>query len=382
MHLWLGLVSGFVVFVVCLSAAVWAFRPEIERITLGHQWVAVQQAPYRSPSLILQQARAYLKPHAIPITSISGIFYGKNGRSASVRFKQADASDATLYLNPYNGEVLHLETVPHATGKFMLFLRAGHRFLWLPPAIGSPIVGISCLIFMITLITGIVWWYPPKWNRSTRQKSFKIKWQSGWKRLNIDLHNVFGFYIFLVAIVLSITGVYYSFDWFRYTYHRLLTGKVKIGALYPYEVEVPGSKQIGQPVTSGLEDIIWAKVADLHGKCEINIVFPQEASASYALYINPDNTQEGYYYRMYARYFDQYSGQELFAVKGSHKLFADAGIGEKIFRANYELHVGSIGGFGTRVIASFVSLIGASLPITGFIIWYNRKWGKRSRKRS
>ena len=28
-HLWLGLVSGLVVFVVCLTAAIWVFRDEI-----------------------------------------------------------------------------------------------------------------------------------------------------------------------------------------------------------------------------------------------------------------------------------------------------------------------------------------------------------------
>jgi len=54
--------------------------------------------------------------------------------------------------------------------------------------------------------------------------------------------------------------------------------------------------------------------------------------------------------------------------------------GEKVFQANFDIHVGSIGGIWTKIIASLTSLIGASLPITGFIIWFNRKWGKKKRK--
>ena len=42
------------------------------------------------------------------------------------------------------------------------------------------------------------------------------------------------------------------------------------------------------------------------------------------------------------------------------------------------LHVGQIGGLTTKIIAFLASLICASLPITGFIIW----WGKRKKSRS
>jgi uncharacterized iron-regulated membrane protein len=35
--------------------------------------------------------------------------------------------------------------------------------------------------------------------------------------------------------------------------------------------------------------------------------------------------------------------------------------------------VGSIGGFVGKIIAFLVSLVCASLPVTGFIIWWKRK---------
>jgi uncharacterized iron-regulated membrane protein len=47
---------------------------------------------------------------------------------------------------------------------------------------------------------------------------------------------------------------------------------------------------------------------------------------------------------------------------------------------NYDIHVGSILGFPGKVLAFLASLIGASLPITGFLVWYGRKFKKKSKK--
>jgi len=44
--------------------------------------------------------------------------------------------------------------------------------------------------------------------------------------------------------------------------------------------------------------------------------------------------------------------------------------------ANYDIHVGAILGLPTKIIAFIVSLICASLPVTGFMIW----WGRRKKK--
>lgn len=383
LHLWLGLASGIVVFIVCLTAAVWVFRPEIERFTLTHFRTQESEQRYLQPSHLRKLADAHLSAAGVTMKSTSRIFFGKKGWSASVNYQDADGGYATVYLNPHSGEVLYLETELPTTTRFMLFLRAGHRFFWLPPEVGSPLVGVSCIFFLITLITGLIWWYPNKWTKSTRQKSFKVKWNANWKRLNIDLHNVLGFYSAIVAIVLTITGIYYSFAWFKEGYHRLLTGKTEIGSTYPYEITPPISKSTSpDPALNQPEDIIWQKIAESAGMYEIDLILPADTTSPYTVYINPDVTKEGYYYRMYARYFDQYTLAEILPVGKRHIPFAQLSRAEKIFRANYEIHVGSIGGLPTRILASIISLIGASLPITGFIIWYNRKWGKMKKKGS
>lgn len=382
LHLWLGLISGVVVFIVCFTAAIWALRPEMERLMLTHDYLPIQRATYLPPSTIRQIAESHLAEIHFSAQALNHITYGKSGRATVVHYQGLNSTYAGLYLNPYSGKVLHVETVLPGISRFMLFLRAGHRFLWLPPHIGSPIVGTSCILFIITLLTGLIWWYPKKWTKSTREKSFKIKWKANWKRVNLDLHNVLGFYTLLVTLILAITGIYYSFDWFRKGYHQLITGKSEIKSTYPYEIKPPTSDTSHLAGSANnMQDLVWKNVSALQGKQEIKITYPKDIADVYAVYFNPDKTKDGYYYRMYARYFDQYSGYERYPQGVTHIRYEHLATREKIYRANYEIHVGSIGGLTTRVLVSFVSLIGSSLPITGFIIWYNRKWGKTKRKK-
>jgi uncharacterized iron-regulated membrane protein len=53
--------------------------------------------------------------------------------------------------------------------------------------------------------------------------------------------------------------------------------------------------------------------------------------------------------------------------------------GEKFRSMNYDIHTGAYAGIPTKLLAFFVSLICAGMPITGFLMWYNKGNKKRSR---
>lgn len=61
------------------------------------------------------------------------------------------------------------------------------------------------------------------------------------------------------------------------------------------------------------------------------------------------------------------------------KGWADKTNGEKVWAYNYYIHLGAIWGLTGKILAFFLSLIAASLPVTGFIIWYGCE--KKQRKR-
>ncbi len=379
LHLWLGLASGIVVFVVCFTAAIWVFRDEVAYFTMPFHRIAPQHAPFLPPSRLQEGAMHYLDSAlAGRPMALQNITYRGPDRTTFVGYLDTvkKVYMGFLHLDPYAGRVVHNELFETSkTRKFFLFIRAGHRFFWLPREIGSPVVGASCIIFLITLITGLVWWYPKKWTKSTRQKSFAIKWKAGWKRINLDLHNVLGFYTMLLAFILTYTGVYYSFGWFRDGYHYLLgqgeladrtTPALPAGGIVP---------RLDNPI-----DALWQQLRYAEGKTDgqLSIAFPKDTIEPISATYNPD---EGRSFRSYTRLYDQRNLQELpqtgFGSRGSSQPFETLSLGQRIIRMNFDIHVGSIGGLSTKILAALVSLVGASLPVTGFIIWYNRKWGKR-----
>ena len=57
--------------------------------------------------------------------------------------------------------------------------------------------------------------------------------------------------------------------------------------------------------------------------------------------------------------------------------YKDAKVADKIMRMNYDIHIGAIGGIVGKIIAFLVSLLAASLPVTGILLWYGRTYKKK-----
>lgn len=103
----------------------------------------------------------------------------------------------------------------------------------------------------------------------------------------------------------------------------------------------------------------------------IEVHYPETAASPILASINPDKDT---YWKIDYRFFDQYSLKEL-PVNHLWGRFKEATAADKVLRMNYDIHVGGILGLPGKLLALFVSLIAASLPVTGFFIW----WGRRSK---
>ena len=78
------------------------------------------------------------------------------------------------------------------------------------------------------------------------------------------------------------------------------------------------------------------------------------------------------YHKYSSLIFDENSGELLKRID-----YKDKNFGEKAVGANYDIHVGDILGLPTKIIAFIISLMIASMPITGFMIWWGRKKKKK-----
>ena len=95
-------------------------------------------------------------------------------------------------------------------------------------------------------------------------------------------------------------------------------------------------------------------------------------SDSTSIYVEVSR-QEGVHYSADYRFFDANTLNEIEtpSIYGKYK---NADFADKVIRMNYDIHIGAIGGLAGKVIAFISSLVIASLPITGVLLWYGRKY--------
>jgi uncharacterized iron-regulated membrane protein len=211
-HLWLGFTSGILVFIVAVTGCIYAFQAEIQDLTQSFRFVDRQSRDFLPPSVLKAVAE-----ERIPDKHIHAVLYNGPDRAAQVIFYSYEPEYYYLvYVNPYTAEVLRVKDMAF---DFFAIILDGHFYLWLPREIGQPVVASATLVFIVMLISGIVLWWPRK--KKDAKQRFSVRWNSRWKRRNYDLHNVLGFYVSSILLMLALTGLVWGFQWFASGLHAL-----------------------------------------------------------------------------------------------------------------------------------------------------------------
>ena len=376
LHLWLGLISGVIVFIVCITGCIWVFNDEITALLEPEANIEYQNKPVISPGQLINiAARTFPDKTPAYATYQQGRAINLSLRSPGERNRRAGGT--LLKINPYTGEVISTEVRKKGETAFFRFILNGHRFLWMPAEIGRPIVNYGTLVFVVLLITGLIWWYPKKWNNTTREKSFKIKWKASFKRLNLDLHNVLGFYSLLFLLAIALTGMVYGIKWYSQGLYWVTSGGEKLPEFTRFESDSLQAKKYFSPAQA--MDLAWEKVLKKHPE-SMGFYYPfpdtSNAKATINITVYPN---KGQFFNSQGYTFDQHTLKELERNDVYSQAYEEASFGGKLRKMNYDIHVGSILGFPGKVLAFLASLIGASLPVTGFLVWYNRKFRKNKK---
>ncbi|WP_106528200.1 PepSY-associated TM helix domain-containing protein [Chitinophaga niastensis] len=370
LHLWLGLGSGLIVLIVSITGCLFVFQKEINNRIYRHAlFITPQQQPVLPLSVLKQKAADALgqdKP-VLNITTYKAadraweFMTYKANDTALTYFGGIEYYESVL-VNPYTGAVTGRLDYKY---NFFNIVKNLHWSLLLNTPYGQPIVGWSTFIFVILLITGLVLWWPKRWNKNTREQSFKVKWKASFKRVNYDLHNVLGFYSMLIALVIALTGMVWAFTWFQKTVYVVASVSIT-----PPDVKRHASADTAVVVTGNPLDIAFSAALPILKDARRIFVYPATYPAGVHT-IGGLNGEETYYGADELQ-FDQYSGKLLGRRNDRHK-----NRGERLIDMNYDIHVGAIGGLPGKVIAFIISLICASLPVTGFLVW----WGKQRKSK-
>lgn len=365
LHLWLGLATGLVVLIVALTGCIYVFQSELEPLLYKDRlFVAVPENPKRLPISQLKEAATAVIPAEISLSRIiiptppdrSTVFIFQEYNDHAWTYSAYNKFHKTVFVNPYTGAIVKIE---NTKWEFFNVVYSLHVNLLLGYELGGHIVNISVYIFVVLLITGLVLWWPS--NKKERGYLwFKWKAKTNWKRKNYDLHRIPGLWTLPIALLFALTGLFYSSPSFN-TFARWVAN----GGQQIEEADLPPADSTTVLSQHPL-DLIYHKTDSMaHGGATYIMIRPPfKPNFPYTVraYIgNVNYTRQEYY-------FDQFSTRLMTAID-----FESRNRGDKLAVMNYDLHVGTIGGISTKILAFIGCLIVASLPITGFYVWWLKK---------
>ena len=353
-HLWLSLPIGLVIATTCFSGAMLIFEKEITQL--------IQREYYYTRSvgtepLAIDELLARVEPLLEEGRRITGVTISQDPeRSYKVNINTPKHS--AIFVDQYTGEVLG---EPGRLEFFKVMFRL-HRWLMdTKPADnnaiywGKVIVGISTLLMVIIILTGVVLWCP-KGIKALKNRS-KIEIHKGWRRFMYDLHAVGGIYATLLLLAMALTGLTWSFEWYGKSFYSLFGVETKSGTA------AHNSPKGNARSTTSERYIHWQSAAQsVRQECDIYTemtVSDGSVSVKQAGWGNQ-------------RASDKYSFDNRSGALTDITLYKDSEHRSKVRGWVYSIHVGNWGGYLSRIMWFLAAMLGATLPLTGYYLWIRR----------
>lgn len=390
-HLWLSVPFGIIITLICFSGAMLIFEPEITMAVRSDVYHVAEVKEAAIPVGELMESVKATLPDSVSITGVT-IF---SDRDRTYQVNLSKPRRASLFIDQYSGRITgKYERLGFFSTMFKL-----HRWL-LDGAnphgdgvkAGKLLVGISTLIFVVALITGIILWWP-RVRKAGLRRGLSISFANGWPGFWKGLHVAGGMYAVVFVLAMALTGLTWSFDWYRTAFYAVCgvehtprnfggegrpkadgeeaRGEGNRGAHGHDHGHGEGRRGHGGEGRRHSEFGRWQQVYDelvmIHPDAPRITVGPETATVTLG------NTGNG---RASDRYeFSRRSGEVTLVTP-----YADAVGADKLRGWIYSIHTGGFGGIFTRILWFLGALLGASLPLTGYYIWIRHLRKKKSRK--
>jgi len=389
-HLYAGLLSGLIVIAVCFTGTLYVYNTEILEFFDAERYF-VEQGGKPLTLTELKNTLAQLKEGKL----VGVNWFEEAGRTVQFTVKKEGEEKAiTYFLNPHTGEILASNLEKTTTEELMGYVFSLHRWL-LFDRVESPILesmsnqdlgrminGVATLLFLLGVSTGLLLWFPKK--AKNWKQGLSVKWSGNWKRINHDLHNTLAFYSLIALFIMAVTGPFWSFGWYKTAWQKTWEiyqapkEEPKGAETPPSEAELSQQKledslfvQTRQALS--LDEVLVTANQRLPYAGNVKLTFPEQAGGL----ISVSKSRTGFFARAGA---DQLKLQpENLAIK-EVVLFAELPLRQQVGKSVKALHTGEIFGKFTKFLWAIACAIATSLPITGTLIWWNKRKKKKSGK--
>ena len=415
LHLWVSIPFGIVITITCFTGAILVFESDItEWCNRGMTTVEPKEKP-----LPVKQLMSKVKPLLDDGVTITGVTI-PDDPSQAYKVNMSKPHRAAVYIDQYTGCIKGKYERP----AFFDTVRKLHRWLMIPSPKGSGIhwgkmiVGASTLAFLVILITGIVIWWPR--NRKMLRNRLQINTQKGKRRFWHDLHVAGGIYAVIFLIAMAATGLTWSYEWYRNGVYSMLGVEMtqpggnstrKSGVSTRATVQADTTTQATVQADAATQATMQADAttqatvqADAATQATVQADAATQATAiATDAYYEVDNWQKALEaaiarssdYRTMTisagtitveksglgnqRANDKFTFNENNGEITSYEPYSESSRRSKVSGWIRTIHVGTWGGWITKMLYFLAALLGATLPVTGYYLWFKRLYGKKEK---
>lgn len=360
-----GLVLALLLAVIALTGAIMSFEDEIgDYLNSGIMRVAPRQAPVLMPDELVARLEAQ---DAGKVASL--MLSSDPSAAVRVRFGRDEqgARRTSLYVDPYDARVLG---TPRGE-EFFATVRRLHRWLLIPgdaKGWGRQITGIAALGLIVMLISGLVL----RWPRRASSVRMWLKPNLGLsgRGLHRTLHAVIGTWVLPVYLVMTLTGLWYSFDWYKDGVVWLLSRPhVAAAKMQPkMAAKAPrGAGRAEQAEPVGFDQAWTALQREEGGRfARALLTLPNGPGTAIRIRSWPkdstlDTTRDEFR-------VDAVTGQVFSAER-----YADKTFGEKIIANVLDIHRGAVLGWPGKLAFMIAAALMPLFAVTGILLYLSRR---------
>jgi uncharacterized iron-regulated membrane protein len=366
-----GLVLALLLALIALTGAIMSFEDEIgDYLNSGIMQVAPRQAPALMPDELVARLKA-----GQDLGKVSAVTLSSDPAAAvRVRFARDEqgARPTSLYVDPYDARVLG---APRGE-EFFATVRRLHRWLLIPgdaKGWGRQITGIAALGLIVMLISGLVL----RWPRRAGSVKMWLKPNLGLsgRGLHRSLHAVIGTWVLPVYLVMTLTGLWYSFDWYKDGVVWLLSRpEVAAAKMQPkMSAKVPRPSARPEPAQPIGFDQAWTTLQHEEGKHFSRALLTLPAGPGTVIRIRSwpkdstlDTTRDEFR-------VDAVTGQVISAER-----YADKTLGQKIIANVLDIHRGAFLGWPGKLAFMIAAALMPLFSVTGILLYLSRRRLRRS----
>lgn len=357
-----GLVLALLLALIALTGAIMSFEDEIgDYLNSGIMQVAPRQVPALMPDELVARLKA-----GQDLGKVSAVTLSSDPAAAvRVRFARDEqgARPTSLYVDPYDAHVLG---APRGE-EFFATVRRLHRWLLIPgdaKGWGRQITGIAALGLIVMLISGLVL----RWPRRAGSVKMWLKPNLGLsgRGLHRSLHAVIGTWVLPVYLVMTLTGLWYSFDWYKDGVVWLLSRPhVAAAKMQPKQPRAAGRPE---PVQAVGFDRAWSTLQHEEGDRFSKALLTLPAGPGTVIRIRSwpkdstlDTTRDEFR-------VDAVTGQVISAER-----YADKTFGEKIIASVLDIHRGAFLGWPGKLAFMIAAALMPLFSVTGILLYLSRR---------